>query len=212
MATAFHRCIGAGLLLGVLALSGCATMNKEECQALDWRTLGYEDGTRGHPASRISQHRQACDDYGVTPDLDAYQKGRTQGLKEYCTPANGYRTGVQGGSYGAVCPVELEHTFLNAYQSGRYLYDLRRAVSGTESQLAARRAELERLQRGITANAVAAGSDNTAKEERVDAVLDAAKMAERVGQVKAQIRSLEEELVLRRQELNRYLADNPAPY
>ena len=89
---------------------------------------------------------------------------------------------------------------------------LRRGVSDTESQLAARRAELDRLQRGITANAVAAGSDKTAKEERVDAVLDAAKLAERVGQVKAQIRTLEGDLVLRRQELDTYLANNPAPY
>lgn len=109
----------AALLL--LTLSACATMDRDECLTVDWRTVGFEDGVAGHSGDRIGQHRKACAEYGVTPDLTAYQAGRDEGLHEYCVPANGFRLGSQGGSYGGVCPTDVEVGFIDAYQSGRQL-------------------------------------------------------------------------------------------
>src|SRR6476620_8695628 len=86
----------------MLVTSACSTMSKEECLAVDWRTIGYEDGVAGYSGDRISQHRKACAKYGVQTDLNQYQAGRAQGLREYCKPANGYRLGSRGGSYGGV--------------------------------------------------------------------------------------------------------------
>ena len=31
----------------LILLSGCATMNRSECQTADWRMIGLEDGSQG---------------------------------------------------------------------------------------------------------------------------------------------------------------------
>src|SRR3989337_3049438 len=90
----------------LLALSACATMDRNECLTVDWQTVGFEDGVAGYSGDRIGQHRKACAKHGVTPDLTAYQAGREEGLREYCVPANGFRLGSQGGSYSGMCPAE----------------------------------------------------------------------------------------------------------
>src|SRR5690242_16916844 len=107
------RYLSALVLLVALATSGCSTMSKDECLAVNWRTVGYEDGVAGYSGDRISQHRKACAKYGVQTDLGQYQDGRAQGLREYCKPSNGYRIGSLGGSYGGVCPADMEDNFVN---------------------------------------------------------------------------------------------------
>src|SRR3954465_4724012 len=96
------RYLSAIALLVALGMSGCSTMNKQECLAVDWRTVGYEDGVAGYSGDRIAQHRKACAKYGVQTDLSQYQDGRAQGLREYCKPANGYQLAARGGSYNGV--------------------------------------------------------------------------------------------------------------
>src|SRR5687768_8854199 len=108
-----------------LALSGCSSMSESECLAMDWRMIGYEDGTSGYSGNRIGQHRKACGKHGVMPDLGEYQAGREQGLREFCKPANGFRIGSRGTGYNGVCPADLDDEFVTAYQSGRQLYTLR---------------------------------------------------------------------------------------
>ena len=80
------------VLLGLLA-TGCASMDEDECRVADWRAIGYEDGASGRAASQLGERREACADHGVTPNFVAYRQGREEGLREYCTPAMGYRLG-----------------------------------------------------------------------------------------------------------------------
>lgn len=208
--TAVHRYLAAGLALASMALASCSTtMSRNECQSTDWRTVGYEDGTAGLPGSHIGVHRKACGEHGVAPDFDAYQAGRAEGLEEFCTAGNGYRIGATGGQYGGVCPAEREEDFLSAYSMGRELYVLRRQVSTTRGQLDAKRRELARLEKGVVQNAAAAVDETTTKEERIDAVLDAARLAERVGQIKSEIHQLEQNLVRHEQDLDAYLQHRP---
>lgn len=205
-----HRCLIAGLALACLGLASCATsLSKNECQAMDWRTMGYEDGAAGYPGSRIGVHRRACGEHGVAPDFDAYQAGREEGLREFCTAANGYRVGATGAQYVGVCPIEREEDFLRAFSEGHRLYVLRGHVASTGSQLGAKRRELERLEKGVTQNAVAAVDPATTKEARIAAVADTAKLAERIGELKTEIRSLEEDLIRHERELDDYLATHP---
>jgi hypothetical protein len=208
--TTLRRCLAAGLALACLGLSSCATtLSKNECEAMDWRTVGYEDGAAGYPGSRIGVHRKACGEHGVAPDFDQYQAGRAEGLLEFCTAANGYRLGAAGGQYGNVCPVEREGEFVRAFSEGQELYVLRGRVDSTSSQLGARRRELERLEKGVIANAAAAVDETTTKEARANAVLETAKLAERIGQVKGEIRTLQENLVRHERELDAFLAIHP---
>ncbi|MFU8822501.1 MAG: DUF2799 domain-containing protein [Gammaproteobacteria bacterium] len=65
-----HR--GAFIALALIALAGCASISEDECRAIDWRTVGYEDGATGQGVERLSSRRQACARHGVVPDLDAY--------------------------------------------------------------------------------------------------------------------------------------------
>jgi hypothetical protein len=205
-----RRSIMAGLALTSLGLGSCATtLSKTECQSTDWRIVGYEDGAAGHPGSQIGAHRKACAEHGVSPDFEAYQAGRAEGLKEFCTAANGYRIGVNGGQYSGSCPAEHEDSFLRAFSQGQELHSLRSRVNATDYQLGAKRRELERLQNGVTENAAVAVDPATTKEQRVAAVTDTAKIAERIGRVKTEIRSLELDLARLEQELDDYVATHP---
>jgi hypothetical protein len=210
--TATNRLLFASLALVALSVTGCSSMSKTECLATDWRTIGYEDGVAGYPGNHIAKHRKACAKHGVRSDLSLYQEGRAQGLQEYCQPANGYRTGVRGGSYGGVCPVELEGPFLSAFEAGHELYSLRARVSNAESELDSKRRALDRAKHGVVATSAAVVSDESTQEERADALIDAAELAERVGRLKEEIRQLEKDKVRYERDLNDYLANQPPAY
>lgn len=179
-------------------------MNKDECRTVDWRTVGYEDGVAGRSGEQIGQHRRACAEYGVTPDLDAYRTGRAEGLRDYCQPHNGYRAGATGASYYDVCPADLAPAFVAAYESGRELYDLERRVTDADEQIEARRAEIARLEDAVSRNAFDFIDKAATPEQRAQAVLDTKQAAERIGRLKSEIDLLEQDRARYAQELETY--------
>ena len=182
------------IALSALLLSACATkMSKDECRTVDWRTVGYEDGVAGQPGDRIGEHRRACAEYGVTPDLNAYLAGRTAGLREYCQPHNGYRAGANGYTYFDTCPADLAEAFEIAYDEGRALYVRERRVTDTERQIEDRRREIRRLEDRVAESAFDVIDTTSTAEERTQAVLDTKQAAERIGRLKAEITELEKE-------------------
>jgi Protein of unknown function (DUF2799) len=196
-------------LMAVAAIGGCATMNKDECLTVDWRTVGYEDGAAGYSGDRIGQHRKACAKYGVTPDLAAYQAGRDSGLREYCVPANGFRLGSQGGSYNGMCPADLEGAFLGAFDSGQHLYTLQSRVQSTSNRLYSDRQELEQVEQDIVAQSATAISNDANAEQRAQAVVDVKHLSERAGRLKQEIRQLENDRVVYERDLEHYQAQLP---
>src|SRR5690606_4522518 len=114
------RTLGTVLVCALL-LSGCATMNKNECRNADWDMIGYEDASRGHAVARIGQHRKACAKVDVTPDMAAYERGHERGARVYCTRERGYREGVNGAAYQGICPADLAPTFTRAHKDGMEL-------------------------------------------------------------------------------------------
>jgi hypothetical protein len=201
-----HWAALAGLALMSLALGGCATLNEGECRTVEWKTIGYEDGTKGYSGDRIAQHRKACAKYGISPDLSAYQNGRDTGLREYCRPANGFRTGAAGRSYGGICPPDLEDAFASAYESGRQLYELRERVSDTAGRVEAKRNELDSAEDELVKSSAAIISSDSSTERRAQALADTKQLAERIGRLKADIRHLDEERVRYEVELEEYRA------
>lgn len=195
----------------LLAISGCATMDREECLTVDWRTVGFEDGVAGYSADRIGEHRKACAKHGVTPDLTAYQEGRSEGLREYCVPANGFRVGSQGGSYNGICPADLDPAFADAYYSGHQLYTLESRLSNVSYQLDSRRGELRAAESDIVTRSARAISSDATTDERAQAVVDVKHLGERVGQLKSEIRQLEEERVHCERDLQDYRATLRVP-
>ena len=120
---------------GVVLMSGCATMNEDQCLVGDWGGQGWRDGAAGRQVSRLDEHAKACAKYGVAPNMSAYLASREDGLRTYCTWENGFRQGRQGNSYGGVCAPAEERDFLPAYEDGRRIYAVEQAVSSAESAL-----------------------------------------------------------------------------
>jgi len=109
-------------LLMLLLLSNCAVMNESECVAADWRTVGMEEGLKGKSALTIGGYRKACAEYGITPDLHAYQAGHLHGLKQYCSPQKAYQIGTQGQTLPSVCPSNIHPNFLIQHHQGLKIY------------------------------------------------------------------------------------------
>jgi hypothetical protein len=177
----------------MLGVSGCASMSKEECRAVDWRTVGYEDGAAGRGSGAVSSRRKACAAAGVTLDLDAYQAGRAQGLREYCQPETGFRIGEQGGGYGGFCPPDLAPAFSQAYESGRELLAHEYRLRSTRSRIAATRHELEEIEHHLTHEGLAVVSDDTSSEARAQALVESTQLAERHERLKDELRHLEQD-------------------
>jgi hypothetical protein len=145
----------------------------------------------------------------VRADLALYQEGRNQGLREFCQPINGYNLGVRGGTYNGVCSAQSEPTFLRAYQAGRDLHEMVARVSGTQAELDSKRRELARVEHGIIESSAAAISAETSADQRAQAVVDAANLAEHAGRLKVEIRQLSADSVRYQAELDAYRSTHP---
>ncbi len=178
-------------LVSTLALAGCASMSKDECLTVDWRTIGYEDGVAGRSGDAIGARRKACAAAGVIPNLDAYRAGRAEGLREYCQPENGYRVGAEGSSYGGYCPLELAPAFTQAYETGRELHSREYRVRQADERLAATRRELEGIEHRMTEAGFDAISPSSTSEQRAQALLEAEQLAQRHERLVASIDQLE---------------------
>lgn len=174
----------------VIGLSGCASMNADECMASDWFAIGHEDGSRGYTSDQLGNYRKACAKHGVSPDFSAYQSGRDQGLVEFCQPGRGFDYGVNGGQYRGVCSVESEAGFLDAYRAGHELYTLRSHVNQANSQIYNKKNELEVAEKSAAATGVALVSGATTTEDRVLLLVDLKQLSEHIGQLEAEIESL----------------------
>jgi hypothetical protein len=126
-----------------LLAGGCATLDKSECREADWNIIGLEDGARGRPLSYIGNHRKACAEYGVKPDLALYQLGHATGLQQFCTADNGFSLGRAGRAYQNVCPPALNSRFLAGYETGRELHALSADIGRMQSDARAMRSELD---------------------------------------------------------------------
>lgn len=133
------------ILVATLSLlaGGCATLDKSECREADWKIIGLEDGARGRPLSYIGNHRKACAEYGVKPDLALYQLGHATGLRQFCTADNGFSLGRAGRRYDNVCPPELNGRFLAGYETGRRLHALSADIGRMQSDVRAMQTELD---------------------------------------------------------------------
>ena len=173
-----------------IGLSGCASMNADECVASDWFAIGHEDGSRGYTSDRFGNYRTACARHGVPPDFQAYQNGREQGLLEFCQPGRGFSYGVNGGRYRGVCSVELESGFLEAYRAGKRLHTLRAYVSNANLQIYNREHELEVAEKSATAIAVTLVSSDTTTEQRINFLVELKEISKRIGKLESEIELL----------------------
>ena len=172
--------------------------------ASDWSAVGYEDGARGYNTDNFGQHRKACAKHGVTADFPAYQHGRDQGLLEFCQPNRGFNVGSSGGGYNGVCNVNMEPDFLDAYNAGYRLYTLRSNVNRATSAIRSGENELDQIERHLIRNGAALIADGTTTENRVLLLAEMRNLAERTGQLQAEIKKLHDTRARNEVELEHY--------
>jgi len=180
--------------VALLALAGCASMNRQQCQVADWRLIGYQDGAAGKPAGVIGEYRKDCAEHAVVPDLDAWLAGRDEGLKEYCQPANGYRLGQTGHAYNAVCPPASEGAFHTAWVDGRTYYHARSALRSTDAQIQKRELEIGSLQHDRQDKLAELVRDGLRSEERILILYDIHAIEQDIDALEHEIDELEHEL------------------
>lgn len=194
------------LAAAAAAAAGCAGMSEEECAMSDWHTIGFEDGSRGYPADRVGVHRKACAKHGYAPDFAAYQAGRDEGLSLFCQPSRGFNLGAGGGRYHGVCSADLEPEFLDGYRAGAELYNLRSNVSSASGRLHAREQELEETRELLREKEALLIARDTPAEERVLLLADIKELAERAGELEAEIDLLIDERARHEERLAAYEA------
>ncbi len=194
------------VLLGALTLPGCfATLSKSECETSDWRTIGLEDAAKGREAAYIANHRKACAKHGITPDLDAYQEGRALGLQQYCTASNGFYQGKEGNRYHGVCPAESQAAFLDAYNEGKALYDLRNEISRLNAGIDSDQKRLSKLKADIYATETKLAAADTPDEQRPILVKDLRKFRDQQDGLEKQLTHKKNDLGSRQARYDRLL-------
>lgn len=176
-----------------MSLSACASMSSDECAVSDWYGVGFTDGSRGLSASQFESYRKDCAAHGVAPDFEQYRSGRNEGLREFCQPERAFNLGSDGRSNPGVCPHDLRDQFAEAYQSGRYLYDLRSSLYQVERRLNMknqRYLELQAQQHELEAHLV---SVEPTMEQRLQMLLELKNLAAEMQQLEEEMLELQEE-------------------
>lgn len=125
----------AACCLSVLA--ACASLTREECRAADWERIGAADGAEGRGPDRIEAHRRACAGAGVSPDAQAWLRGREQGLRLYCTPAKAYQVARQGRALQPGCTAEEVRRLQPAFDWGRNYWRLELRIDDIRGEIRA---------------------------------------------------------------------------
>jgi hypothetical protein len=194
---AFFRSVGSPfctILFAGLVLSGCASLSEQECRTADWRMIGYEDGVTGRQAGRLADHREACADHGITPDMESYRLGREEGLWEYCRPQNVYQLGLRGRAYPAVCPTGLEEALKPAYSSGRQIHETQSAIDKLRSILSRTEQELEDIKNDFANHQIQIVSDETSEDHRLRLLVESWELVKRRNVAEREIEHLQTKL------------------
>jgi hypothetical protein len=125
-----HKFVKPCLAMSVsIVIAGCATMSPEQCQRANWADLGLQDGLAGESMSVLDARMKDCAKTGIAADTGRYVIGRAQGLQTFCRLENAIPLGLNGGSYGGVCPPMIDVEFRHRFELGRAVYNLRSEVA-----------------------------------------------------------------------------------
>jgi len=177
-------------------LSACATMSEEECLYSDWTAVGFEDGVDGRSSDRFGDYRRTCADHGVTPDFQAWQAGREQGLIEFCQPLRGFQLGESGGYYSGVCNSNLEPDFLDAFRLGVELLALRSNLGAINSRVADSKEAINRIDSEVEEIEATIILDETTPLQRTELLAQMRELSEIKGELVVEVELLIEERIL----------------
>ncbi|WP_373236034.1 DUF2799 domain-containing protein [Cohaesibacter celericrescens] len=134
-----------GFLILSTLLTGCASLTEDECAVGEWARIGANDAAQGLKASRLTDHKKACERYNIEPDQTTYMEGYRRGLVAYCTPTNGFNVGRNGYTYRTICPRDTETDFLSGYKRGTTLHNIETSIAQVRDSLREVRTQIGEL-------------------------------------------------------------------
>lgn len=189
------RCGGRlpAMLCIALLLGGCAVMSESECLTADWQAVGERDGRDGRVIAHLEKYYDACAQFGIYPDDDAYREGRELGLTYYCTEDSGYQEGRIGQGYRGVCPLTLEPYFLDGYNVGISVRQTLESVHRVDYGIDSTREEIRRLEEQIEESE---SEDEESSETEDRSAADTLKdMYRQLGRLEAELERLRNEKI-----------------
>lgn len=192
----------------IITATACSTLNKSECLTANWKTIGYEDGAKGYKASRIGQHRSACAEHGVRPDLNSYTSGRKEGLRYYCVPTTAYKKGLYGYRYDGVCAGYNERIFLDAYNDGLEIYKAKNVLSKMKSDYSKEEKFISSLERELHEKEHILVSGHLTKVKALMLLNETKDIAEELGKAKSNLEFLDDDISKQSQHVNYLINQN----
>ena len=112
-------------------------MTPKQCTMVDWYQKGIEDGANGKASTDISSYVTPCSKVNITPNVEAWNQGRTEGLKSYCTAHNAYLVGLSGKTFQPVCKVTGPQsvTMIEKYELGRKIHKAQVEINSSENEI-----------------------------------------------------------------------------
>lgn len=182
------------LLIPLVFTTGCATMNQSECQVANWEIIGLEDASAGRSSSYIGQHRSACAEYGLSPDLELYMKGYERGLARFCTYQNGLNLGSNGRSYASICSGDSAEDFMRGYSQGRQDFEMRQNINRLKSEISRHHQRLQQIEIQIDKKEDLIVSANTSSESRRQLLAEIESLREEKQVIELELPEFEREL------------------
>ena len=193
-------------LTGILLLTGCSSLSEKECRSADWRMIGYEDGISGKKLARLTDHRSACAQYDIAPNLDLYRLGYEEGLDEYCRPGMVFELGKNGSAYPTQCPDHLSDQLKTSYRYGRDIYDLNDEIRHMQKLISNKNNELIQAEQLLSENKAQIIDQGTTVSERDKLLEDSMQLSKRIDGIKEEIDDLNIKLKYRKSQLKRLVS------
>lgn len=135
--------------LGALVIvSGCADrLSEDECQAGNWRSIGYRDGVDGLNSGQGQARLDQCARFDVALDLGLYEQGRREGLVRFCTPSGAFDAAMRSTGDIRLCE-NADFLTIKAFRVATDYIRARRQLDSARSSFdfALRRIDSERYE------------------------------------------------------------------
>lgn len=122
-------------LAALAVLAGCASLSESDCRQGAWQDIGLADGAHGKRSSYIMEHFKACSEFGITPDVPEWHRGREAGLKQYCTATNAYYVGTTGVRLSPVCRPENADALQAANLRGLHWHEIGQEIDQARQEI-----------------------------------------------------------------------------
>lgn len=122
------------LWLGLFALVSCSSsVSKQECEKMDWVQRGIDDGSQGIPSAQVAKYSDRCQYFGMFIDRPGYLQGHTDGLRKYCSFAEGKKKGLEGADPFFDCD-RVTMDFRRGFDEGNKTYSQQKLQSEMEEK------------------------------------------------------------------------------